>query len=212
MTVFAEQESHLVDDRGSQGAAGDPGPTGRYQLVDRTGHKAGEMSLAAIAGLIRQGRLFRSDQVAKDSGDVQRLDALPELLEIFDEVMPQGMRAAEGGRHQLPALSGAFDTLGFADLLTQLYQEKRTGRLFVFDSQTEKARVLVFRSGQVISAMSDAEDEWLGKLLLSQGIIDDAAYRPAGSPSPGGDNCPPRSSHRRRFPCRSKRRWGLAGC
>lgn len=168
-----------MDDRGSQGAAGDPGPTGRYQLVDRTGHKAGEMSLAAIAGLIRQGRLFRSDQVAKDSGDVQRLDALPELLEIFDEVMPQGMRAAEGGRHQLPALSGAFDTLGFADLLTQLYQEKRTGRLFVFDSQTEKARVLVFRSGQVISAMSDAEDEWLGKLLLSQGIIDDAAYRQA---------------------------------
>jgi tetratricopeptide (TPR) repeat protein len=169
----------LADEQRSQGPARDPGVRDRYQLVDRTGHTAGEMSVAAVTGLIRQGRLFRSDKVVKNGGEIQRLDRLAELLDIFDELMPPGLRVSGDALHALPALSGDFDPLGFADLLTQLYQEKRTGRLFVFDTRSENARVLIFRAGQVISAMSDAEDEWLGKLLLSQGIIDEPAYRQA---------------------------------
>lgn len=151
----------------------------RYALTDRTGHKLGDVPLATIVGLIKQGRLFRTDQVSKNSAPVQPLGELPEFQELFSQLLPQAFNIEGTNLRPAPELSGAADTLTIARLFGTLYRERRTGRLFLCEADRKREKVISFRQGTPISANSNTEDEWLGELLISQGIIDQATFEEA---------------------------------
>ncbi len=151
----------------------------RYALTDRTGHKLGEVPLATIVGLIKQGRLFRTDRVSKNSAPVQPLGDLPEFQELFSQLLPTAFNIDGTNLRPMPELSGTADTLTISRLFGTLYRERRTGRLFLCEADREREKVISFRQGTPISANSNTEDEWLGELLISQGIIDQQTFEEA---------------------------------
>ena len=151
----------------------------RYALTDRTGHKLGEVPLGTIVGLIKQGRLFRTDKVSKNSAPVQTLGDLPEFEELFSQLLPQAFNIEGTNLRPAPELSGDADTLNIARLFGTLYRERRTGRLFLCESDQKREKVISFRQGTPISANSNTEDEWLGELLIGQGIIDQQTFEEA---------------------------------
>lgn len=148
----------------------------RYALADRTGHKLGEVPLATIVGLIRQGRLFRTDKVSKNGATMQPLGELPEFEELFSQLLPQAFHVDGTALRPAPELSGEADTLTLARLFGTIYRERRTGRLFLCDADHAREKVVSFRQGTPISANSNTEEEWIGELLIGHGIIDRAAF------------------------------------
>ncbi len=148
----------------------------RYALTDRTGHKLGEVPLATIVGLIKQGRLFRTDQVSKNGAPVQPLGELPEFEELFSQLLPQAFHVDGTNLRPAPELSGQADPLTIARLFGTLYRERRTGRLFLCEADRKREKVISFRQGTPISANSNTEEEWIGELLIGQGIIDREAF------------------------------------
>ncbi|MCA9540435.1 MAG: DUF4388 domain-containing protein, partial [Myxococcales bacterium] len=151
----------------------------RYELTDRTGHSVGEVPLSTIVNLVRQGRLFRTDKVRKNGGPMQPLGELQEFEDLFRELLPEAFQVDGSALRPAPELSGEVDTLTVAELFARLYREKRTGRLFLCESDRHQEKVIVFRQGVAISAMSNLEEEWLGELLISQGLIDAQAFEEA---------------------------------
>lgn len=148
----------------------------RYALADRTGHTLGEVPLSTIVGLIRQGRLFRTDKVSKNGAPMQPLGELTEFEELFSLLLPQAFHVDGTALRPAPELSGEADTLSIARLFGTLYREKRTGRLFLCDADHAREKVVSFRQGTPISANSNTEEEWIGELLIGQGFIDRAAF------------------------------------
>lgn len=151
----------------------------RYSLTDRTGHKLGEVPLATIVGLIKQGRLFRTDQVSKNGAPVQALGDLPEFHDLFSQLLPQAFQVDGTALRPAPELSGQADTLTIARLFGTLYRERRTGRLFLCEADQRREKVVSFRQGTPISANSNTEEEWIGELLISQGLIERDAFEEA---------------------------------
>lgn len=148
----------------------------RYALTDRTGHRLGEVPLATIVSLIRQGRLFRTDKVSKNGAAMQPLGNLPEFEELFSQLLPQAFQVEGTALRPAPELSGQADTLTLARLFGTIFRERRTGRLFLCEADHAREKVISFRQGVPISANSNTEEEWIGELLIGQGIIDRVSF------------------------------------
>lgn len=147
-----------------------------YELADRTGHSMGGMPLATLQAMIRQGRLFRTDSVSKNSGELQPLGSLPEFAELFDEVLPKEFSVGGQQLRPAPELAGEFDTFALAGVFARLYQKRSTGRLFITETGSENEKVVIFQQGISVNAMSNIQEEWLGEVLISHGVIDQASF------------------------------------
>jgi Flp pilus assembly protein TadD len=151
----------------------------RYQITDRTGLPMGQMSIATLHNLIRQGRLFRTDKVSKNDGPLQPLSELPEMRAVFDEVLPPAFRAGGTTMRARPELAGDLIRGGLADVLGRLFREQRTGRLFVVSADGRREKMIVFQNGVSVNAQSNIEDEQIGEVLRAQGIIDEQQFQQA---------------------------------
>ncbi len=171
---MAEEQHRLMS-----GATPVPRLDDRYELVDRTGYSMGVIPFATLQNMIRQGRLFRTDSVSKNGAAQQRLGDLPEFSALFDELMPAAFRVDGTALRPAPELSGEVDTLALAGLFGRLYRKRSTGRLFVCSADREQEKVVIFRQGVPVNAMSNIEEEWLGEVLIGQGLIDAAAFEQA---------------------------------
>ena len=149
----------------------------RYELADRTGHTLGAIPFATLQNMVRQGRLFRTDKVTKNAGEITRLGDLPEFTALFDELLPEAFKVDGAALRPAPELAGEVDTLALAGLFGRLYRKRSTGRLFVREGEQEK--VVIFRQGVPVNAMSNIQEEWLGEVLISQGLIDAEAFAQA---------------------------------
>lgn len=143
----------------------------RYELADRTGLSMGGMPFGTLQNMIRQGRLFQTDQVSKNGGDYVQLGELEEFQSVFGEVLPPSFKVDGAGMRPLPEIAGELDALSLAGVFARLYRQRRTGRLFTRTPDGQE-RVIIFRQGVPVNAMSNIEDEWLGEVLINRGLID----------------------------------------
>ncbi len=158
------------------GAVAVPRVDDRYQLADRTGHTMGAVPLSTLQNMIKQGRLFRTDQVSKNGADLLPLGELAEFKDTFEEVLPQGFSIEGTNLRPKPELIGDVDPLALANLFARIYRQRSTGRLFVCRADVRQEKVVVFRQGVPVNAMSNIEEEWLGEVLIGQGLIDQASF------------------------------------
>lgn len=146
----------------------------KYQLVDRNGRTMGGIPLETLLGMIRQGRLFRSDRIAKDGGTVQSLGSLREFAVVFDEVNPATPRF--DALRAIPEFAGEADPLSLARAFVRIYRGRHNGRLFVNGNGAREEKVVIFRDGVPVNATSNIKEEWLGEVLRNQGLIDQATF------------------------------------
>lgn len=152
----------------------------RYDLTDRTGRAMGSMALETLQNMIRQGRLFRSDLVSKNNEPPVSLGRLEEFDPVFVEVLPEPFKVDGENLRPAPQMQGDLDALSFGRVLGRLFCERRTGRLFVTsESSQDQSKVVIFRQGIPINAMSNIAEEWIGEVLINHGLIDAASFQEA---------------------------------
>jgi tetratricopeptide (TPR) repeat protein/membrane protease YdiL (CAAX protease family) len=148
----------------------------RYELTDRTGLSLGPIPLTTLQGLIRQGRLFRTDRVAKNGQLALPLGELPEFQAVFREVLPLEFHVGHEPLRPRPELSGTLDRVALVEVFIRLFKERRTGRLFLSSPDRKQEKVIIFRDGLPVNAMSNIQDEALGEMLIHQGLIDQGTF------------------------------------
>jgi membrane protease YdiL (CAAX protease family) len=161
-------------DQGPLGLPGSPTPPRldhRYELTDRTGTSMGLLPLQTIQTLIRQGRLFRTDLVSRDGAPSVTLGEVAEFQSAFDETMPPVFQVAGAVMRPRPELAGPLDRTALAGVFARLFQEGRTGRLFLVGADRRQEKVVIFQRGVPVNAMSNIAEEQLGELLIQHGVI-----------------------------------------
>lgn len=148
----------------------------RYELTDRTGISMGAVPFATLQNLIRQGRLFRTDTVSKNGQLPQPLGELPEFAETFREVLPAEFQVEHSVIRPRPELSGTLDRTALVEVFVRLFKGRRTGRLFISGPDRAHDKVVIFRHGVPVNAMSNIADEWIGEVLIQQGLIDKPTF------------------------------------
>ena len=179
LLTFAVVEGVLAgQDKGPRAATGGlPGvPTPprldhRYEVTDRTGLSMGVLPVATIHTLVRQGRLFRSDQVSKDGAPPVALGELPEIQQSFDETLPPAFQVAGAVMRPRPDIAGELDGTALAGVFARLHHEGRTGRLFLVGADRKQEKVVIFQQGIPVNTMSNIVEEALGELLIQHGLI-----------------------------------------